>query len=72
MFHIAQSEIYIPSAREEVCGARRQGTRLSISPQRWVFTVYVLIALTLKKYGAIDRAADPKSFLRASKRTQQH
>ena len=34
MFHIAQSDIYIPSAREEVCGARRQGARLSISPQR--------------------------------------
>ena len=60
MFHIAQSEIYIPSAREEVCGARRRGGRLSIFPNDGFVQRLGLIALTLRKYGTIDRAADPK------------
>jgi hypothetical protein len=48
----------------EVFGARRQGARLSpVRSAMFLCSIYVLIALTLGKYGAIDRSADPKGEL---------
>ena len=50
--------------QEKVCGAGRQGARLSHLPlPTLLYSVYVLVALTLGKYGAIDRSADPKGKL---------
>ena len=50
--------------QEKVFGARRQEVRLSHLPSPvLLWSVYVLIALTLGKYGTIDRSADPKGKL---------
>ena len=62
--HPVQSAMVVPTAT--VCAEQRvvEEVRLThLSSPMFLCSVHVLIALTLGKYGAIDRSADPKGKL---------
>jgi hypothetical protein len=52
------------NGQQKIFGARRQEVRLSHLPSpMFLWSVYVLIALALGKYGALDGSADSKGKL---------